>query len=148
MPDIERGVEAIIRKAMEEGAFDDLRGKGKPLNLSENPWVDPEWRLAFSMLQDEGFVLPWMEKRNDIEQELAIARQTLARAWAWRGEKIEGGSDASFIESEWTKAKSLFREKLAELNKRIENYNLEVPSTVFQRVKVDAEKEIEEVGGT
>jgi hypothetical protein len=28
MPDIERGVEAIIRNAMEEGAFDDLRGIG------------------------------------------------------------------------------------------------------------------------
>jgi DnaJ family protein C protein 28 len=148
MPDIERGVEAIIRKAMEEGAFDDLRGKGKPLNLNENPLVEPEWRMAFSMLQNEGFVLPWMEKRNDIENELTAARKELEHAWTWRQEKIGGEPDSTFIESEWKKAQTRFLEKAAELNERIEIYNLEVPSTVFQRVKLDVEKEIEEMGGT
>lgn len=145
MPDIERGVEAIIRKAMEEGAFNDLRGKGKPLNLNENPLIEPEWRLAFGMLQNEGFIIPWMEKRNDIENELAAARHALARAWTWRQEKIEGGAGSPFIEAEWAKAQAGYREKIADLNKRIENYNLEVPALVFQRAKVNTEKEIEEI---
>jgi DnaJ family protein C protein 28 len=145
MPDIERGVEAIIRKAMAEGAFDDLRGKGKPLDLNENPLVEPEWRMAFSLLQNEGFVLPWMEKRNGIENELAAAIQALARAWAWRREKMEAGSGAPFIQAEWEKAQARFRQKVADLNKRIKNYNLEVPALVFQRAKVDVDKEIEEI---
>jgi DnaJ family protein C protein 28 len=145
MPDIERGVDAIIRKAMEEGAFDDLRGKGKPLNLNENPFLEPEWRLAFSMLQNEGFTLPWMEKRNDIENELVAARESLARAWAWRQEKMAGGLEVTFIEGEWEKAQARFREKVADLNKRIQNYNLEAPALVFQRAKIDVEKEIEEL---
>ncbi|MGD8457241.1 MAG: DUF1992 domain-containing protein [Anaerolineales bacterium] len=145
MPDIERGIEAIIRKAMQEGAFDDLRGKGKPLDLTENSLIEPEWRLAFSMLKNEGFVLPWMEKRNDIEKELAAARKILARARTWRQEKMEGGSDSSFIDAEWESAQARFRQKIANLNKRIANYNLEVPALVFQRAKVDVEKEIEEI---
>lgn len=145
MPHIQRGIEAIIRKAIEEGAFDDLHGKGKPLDLNGNPLVEPEWRLAFSMLQNEGFVLPWMEKRNDIEKELAAARQALARAWTWRREKMEGGSNSSFIDAEWESAQARFREKSANLNKRIANYNLEVPALVFQRAKVVVEKEIEEI---
>jgi DnaJ family protein C protein 28 len=146
MPDIERGIEVIIRKAMEDGAFDNLRGKGKPLNLNENPLVEPEWRLAFSMLQNKGFLLPWMEKRNQIEEELTAARQTLARAWEWRQERGEKGQGSPFIEGEWGQAQERFHEKVAELNKRIEDYNLEVPATIFQRRKVDAEKEIEGVG--
>ena len=148
MPDIERGIEAIIRKAMEEGAFDNLRGKGKPLNLNENPLVEPEWRLAFRMLQNEGFILPWMEKRNQIEEELTAARETLARAWEWRQEKLKRNQDSSYVEGEWMGAQARFREKAAELNKRIEDYNLEVPATIFQRGKVDVEKEIEGVADT
>jgi DnaJ family protein C protein 28 len=143
MPDIERGIEAIIRKAMEEGAFDNLRGKGKPFNLNENPLVESEWRMAFSMLQNEGFLLPWMDKRNQIEEELTAARQALARAWEWRQEKLERNQASSFIEGEWAKAQARFREKITDLNKRIENYNLEVPATIFQRGMVDAEKEFE-----
>jgi len=145
MPDIERGVEAIIRKAMEEGAFDDLRGKGKPLNLNENPCIEPGWRLAFRMLQNEGFTLPWMEKRNDIENDLTAAREFLARAWKWHDEKMAGGLEVTFIEREWDKAQARFREKVADLNKRIEGYNLEVPALVFQRAKIDVKKEIEEL---
>ena len=143
MPNIERGIEAIIRKAIEEGAFEDLHGKGKPLNLNENPLVEPEWRMAFSMLQNEGFILPWMEKRNNIEEDLATARKELARAWAWYQEKIESKQSSSMIESEWEKAQVRFREKVTDINQRIDDYNLEVPSTTFQRAKVDVVKEIE-----
>ena len=65
---LQRGVEEIIQKAIREGAFDNLKGKGKPLNLNENPFVDKEWHLAYRLLEQQGFALPWMEKRNEIEQ--------------------------------------------------------------------------------
>ncbi len=38
-----RGIDEIIRQAMREGAFDNLPGKGKPLELIENPYLDREW---------------------------------------------------------------------------------------------------------
>ena len=64
MTKIDRAIEKIIQNAIERGAFDNLRGKGKPLNLRENPLVAKEWRMAFSMLEQEGFALPWMEDRQ------------------------------------------------------------------------------------
>ena len=145
MPGRDRGVEAIIRKAMEEGAFDNLRGKGKPLNLDENPFADPEWRMAYNMLKNEGFALPWMEKRSQIEDELAAARGALARTWSWRQEKINAGQASAFVEEEWAKSLVRFRQKVADLNKRIEDYNLEVPSDIFQRKKIDVEREVGEI---
>ena len=145
MPGRDRGVEAIIRKAMEEGAFDNLRGKGKPLNLDENPFADPEWRMAYNMLKNEGFALPWMEKRNQIEDELAAARGALERTWSWRQEKINAGQASTFVEEEWAKSLARFRQKAADLNKRIEDYNLEVPSDIFQRKRIDVDREVGEI---
>lgn len=144
MPGRDRAIETIIRKAMEEGAFDNLSGKGKPLNLDDNPYVDPEWRMAFSILNNEGFALPWMEKRSQIEEDPALAKESLARTWVWRQEKTDDGRASAFVEDEWTQALSRFRELAADLNARIEGYNLEVPSDIFQRKKIDVEGEVEE----
>ncbi|MEA3440806.1 MAG: DUF1992 domain-containing protein [Chloroflexota bacterium] len=55
------GIEEHIRRAMEEGKFDDLPGKGKPLRLDHNPHEDPQWRTAYRMLRNSGFTLPWIE---------------------------------------------------------------------------------------
>ena len=50
-----RSADEAIRKAMEEGKFDNLPGKGKPLKLDEDPFEDPEWRLANKMLKEGGY---------------------------------------------------------------------------------------------
>ena len=42
MPDIEEE----ISRAMREGKFSNLAGKGKPLRLEDDQFADPEWRLA------------------------------------------------------------------------------------------------------
>lgn len=48
-------IDETIRKAMEEGAFDNLRGTGKPLSIEDNPFVDPSWQLAYHLLKENGF---------------------------------------------------------------------------------------------
>ncbi len=140
-----RGIEEIIRKAMEEGAFDNLRGKGKPLNLDENPHVDPEWRLAFDMLKEQGFAPAWAETRQQIEQELAVAREALARSWQWRVEALARGEAPGWVAEDWGRAESFFREQVQKVNKKIKGYNLIVPSPQFARMPVDVEAEIKKV---
>jgi DnaJ family protein C protein 28 len=51
---------------MEQGEFDDLPGKGQPVDTSENPFEDPELRLAHRMLRNAGFAPAWIEERKDI----------------------------------------------------------------------------------
>jgi hypothetical protein len=43
-------VEREIRKAQKQEMFDDLQGKGEPLDLSENAFLDPSWRRAHKLL--------------------------------------------------------------------------------------------------
>ena len=50
----DRIVEAIIREATEGGEFDNLPGKGKPIDLSEYFETPEEVRLAYSVLKNAG----------------------------------------------------------------------------------------------
>jgi DnaJ homolog subfamily C member 28 len=40
-------VERQLEEAARAGAFDHLPGAGEPIDLTENPYVPAEWRLAF-----------------------------------------------------------------------------------------------------
>src|SRR4030095_16899995 len=74
-------IDRKIREAMEEGEFDDLPGRGAPVDLAENPFEDPDWRMAHRMLRNAGFAPAWIEERKDIEAEIQAARTVLARVW-------------------------------------------------------------------
>ncbi|WP_068271263.1 DUF1992 domain-containing protein [Aldersonia kunmingensis] len=50
MPAYESHVERLIREATERGEFDNLPGKGKPLNLPEND--DPNWWIKKKLEHD------------------------------------------------------------------------------------------------
>ena len=45
--------EERIREAMENGDFEDLQCKGKPLDLKEDPFVHEELRVVYKILNDK-----------------------------------------------------------------------------------------------
>jgi DnaJ family protein C protein 28 len=135
--------EEQIRRAIEEGKFDDLPGKGKPLNLEQNPFEDPEWRLANHVLKSSGYSLPWIEKRGEIEALIDSARAALKRSQEWRQQASKAGLPASSVTAEWNKAVEKFREQAAEINRLILSYNLEVPAAQLQLQQLSIERELE-----
>jgi DnaJ homolog subfamily C member 28 len=134
-----------IRRAMEEGHFDNLPGTGKPLDLQDNPFEDPEWRAANWMLQSAGYSLPWMENRKSIDAEYDVARKEIVRAWKRRQSLQLQKKPISQLEAEWQRAVNTFRERVADINKRIFSYNLEAPGLQLHKKKIDVEKEIQKV---
>lgn len=143
MPDL--SIEEIIRRAIQEGKFDDLPGKGKPLQLDDNPHEDPEWRAAHHILKSAGFTLPWIEALRQIENDLESARVSFAQAWAWRQETPVKDSEFQLVESEWTRSVQRFKEQIATINHQIRSFNLEVPAERFQLPMIDSEREIEKI---
>jgi len=89
---------------MEEGAFDDLEGTGKPLDLSENPFEDPADRMAHRLLKNNGFAPEWIEEAKEIEAESRRLR--------------EQGQDS----------KTDRLERVAALNRKIVSFNLKAPA--------------------
>jgi Domain of unknown function (DUF1992) len=136
-------VEQKIREAMEAGEFDNLPGKGRPVDTSENPFEDPDLRLAHRLLRDAGFAPPWIEERKDIDAEFERARSVLARARALCKRKRQ--SDPASAEASWQHSITQFREQVAALNHRINSYNLSVPAAAFQRRQIQGEQVIERI---
>lgn len=136
-------IEQQIKQAQAEGKFDNLPGKGKPLNLEENPFEDPAMRNVYRMLRDSGYSLPWIEELKRVDADLKKARADLARRWNWYQNNID--KSPVFAEEEWSQAVDDFKEKVTKINKRISNYNLEIPSARFERVKINAAREIKAV---
>jgi hypothetical protein len=70
----ERIVEAMIREAMERGEFDNLPGKGKPIDLTEYFETPEEVRLANSVLKSAGMT----SREVDLLREIAELKRMLA----------------------------------------------------------------------
>lgn len=136
-------IEELIRQAMFAGKFSDLPGKGKPLHLADNPHANPEWRLAYHLLQSNGFGLPWIEQRHEIEQEFTAACGVLQRNWAWRNSVEAKKFPAEQVESEWQLALDGFSNHVQHLNQRIRDYNLQSPMVNFQMPAIELQHEIE-----
>jgi len=137
-----KSIDEIIRRAMEEGQFDNLPGKGKPLKLDENPHEDAEWRTAYHILKNSGFTLPWIESLHEIDAALESARARLQSTWVWQRDSLVTADDPAWIKAEWHRAVDQFREEISSLNKRISNYNLQAPSDRFHRPKINPDQEI------
>ena len=52
---LERAIEEIIQAAMARGEFDNLPGKGKPLNLDDYFSLPEDERMALTMLRNAGY---------------------------------------------------------------------------------------------
>ena len=58
--------EEKIREAMDNGEFDNLEGKGKPLVFEDDSMVPPELRLAYKLLRNSGHAPPEVQTEKEI----------------------------------------------------------------------------------
>lgn len=63
---LHRIAEERIQDAQRDGLFDNLPGKGKPLNLDEDGAVPEDLRLAFKILKNANCLPIEMELRKEI----------------------------------------------------------------------------------
>lgn len=97
----------IIKKAEREGHFDDLPGKGKPLNLRQD-YMNPSEKQLYKTLKDNNILPRWIELGNEID--------TLKEEI----EKLDGKEK---------------RKKLKEINKKTKEFNFACPPSL-QRNRV------------
>jgi len=63
----EKLIEEKIREAMEKGEFDDLPGKGKPLDLDAYFATPEDVRLGYSVMKSANCLPVEVELQNEIE---------------------------------------------------------------------------------
>lgn len=64
--------EERIRESIERGDFDDLQGKGKPLNLEDDSHLPADLRLAYKILKNANCLPPELELRKEIRTTEAL----------------------------------------------------------------------------
>ena len=72
---LDKIVEEMIKKAQEHGEFDNLLGKGKPIDLTEYFEMPEEVRVAQAMLKNAGMT----SREVDLLKEIAELKQLLAK---------------------------------------------------------------------
>ncbi len=134
-------IDDIIRRAIDDGQFDNLPGHGKPLNLNPNPHTPRELRGAYHIMQQAGVTPAWIGERQVIEADTEKARQTLKQAWRWFAQQTINADSRQH----WQNAQDQFKASLDALNKRIRDYNLAAPTSQVHIFALSFERELERI---
>lgn len=105
--DITNVVERRIFQSMLEGEFENLPGKGKPLDLTTNPHVDPAEDALYRILSRNKCAPEWIELNKEIRSKVAEWRSLLNKAWVY---KCEGNS------IKWDKRSEELKLQMREIN--------------------------------
>jgi DnaJ-like protein len=89
---LHRIAEQRILEAQREGAFDNLPGKGKPLELEDLSWVPEDLRIGYHVLKNAHVLPPEVELLKDIHSledllkhvEDETERRSLAKSIQWK----------------------------------------------------------------
>src|SRR6059058_5836358 len=89
---LERIAEQRILEAQRAGAFDNLPGKGKPLELEDLSWVPEDLRIGYHVLKNAHVLPPEVELLKDIHTledlikhvEDEDERRALAKSIQWK----------------------------------------------------------------
>lgn len=79
---LDRLIEEIIQDAMARGEFDNLPGKGKPLDHDAYFALPEDQRLAYTMLKNAGFVpeeVELLKGIKDLREKLAVCTSSAER---------------------------------------------------------------------
>jgi hypothetical protein len=58
--------ERRIIEAIQNGEFDNLEGKGKPIVFEDESWIPEDLRMAYRFLKNAGCIPPELEMRNEV----------------------------------------------------------------------------------
>lgn len=135
---IERLVEDLIQESMARGDFDNLSGKGKPLQkYSHCPHIDPMTHNLNRILIDNGYQPEWILMQKEIRETIEKLRKDMVASRNKLGDPM-----TAHKEKQWNEICMEFVEDIKKLNKRINDFNLVVPILSRQMVHFNASKEI------
>lgn len=143
--------ERKILAAMERGEFDNLPGRGRPLQWRENPFVPPDWRLAFDLLARAGLAPDWIMRQAEIRADLLALRERYAQERRWMEERRatlstmppeEQLQEREHLRQAQAHSWQQIREIIERINRKIADFNLLVPIVRLQYPPLDPAEEL------
>lgn len=134
-----------IEEAMQNGAFDNLRNKGKPIDPAPDPYTPSDMQMANSLLRNNDLAPAWISERKAV---LAAIDRFRARLGAicteFREERsaVQTPLQRERLEQAWQLQLEKWRTEIVELNRRIQNQNLSQPITFLEILKLRLDDEL------
>lgn len=141
-------MDELIEEAMRAGVFDDLPGYGKPLKMTNNPYA-PGTELAYQLLKDNNYTLPWIAERQQVLEEIAGFRADIGRIWLrYQAEYQPARSEMvrQSLRLGWGRYLAYWQDRIEKINKRIADVNLKQPGEKLEILKLTLENELTRVG--
>jgi len=130
-PTWESVTERIIREAQEAGDFDDLPGRGRRLELDDDP-REGELGLAFHILRTNDAVPPWIAADREVRRSADAIERILAQA-ATAGHTGVTSATRDRFRTRLVRA-------IAEHTSAVESLNALAPSLTLHRHRPDVER--------
>ena len=138
-------VEELLNEAHERGDFEHLEGKGKPLALDQNPYAGDR-ALAYSLLKNNNFAPPEIERGKEIDNDIKRAEDVLATM-----HRRQHALDTRIAHPDARRAYNIARDAaevryealLREINSKILSLNIVAPSAMHRR-RLDIEAKMRE----
>ncbi|XP_051869748.1 dnaJ homolog subfamily C member 28 [Pristis pectinata] len=135
---VERLVEDLIQESMAKGDFDNLSGKGKPLQkFSQYPYIDPMTHNLNRILIENGYQPEWIVRQKEIKQTMEKLRNDMMSYRKKLGEPL-----TVYTQKHWDLNCEQFRNDIKQLNKTVDRFNLIVPLLNRQMLHFDPDKEL------
>ncbi len=139
-------IEARIQEAMAAGAFDNLRGQGKPLRISEQDQLAGDDALGYLLLNNGGYLPEWLLLAKEIERGALDLDGLLSRFADW--------VSATSATGEWERQAPALRRMRASieaqaraLRKKQDRFNFDAPSIALERPAIWTEHLMERANG-
>lgn len=147
---IGRIAERKIQEAIEEGQFDNLPGKGKPIVFDDDPATPPELRMANKVLKNAGVLPEWIQVQKDIQserEEIAAMRGRLLKdneTWRKKVAALPESHSTAKLYAEWhAKSRAAYLQRLKSVNTFILKFSLLAPSSQVAPTPYKIEAEME-----
>ncbi len=141
-------MDRIINEARADGHFDNLQGEGRPLDLDDNPYAGDR-RLAYKILKDNNYTLPWIADRKQILGDLDAFRLKLRRLW--REYQLDWDVQASDdqrrdLQQRWQYRLAQLEGEIAGFNRRMQALNLQLPVRHLELASLNLDDELARLG--
>src|SRR5262245_43059595 len=143
--------ERKIQEWIDGGGAERLANKGQALDLSANPFVPSDLRMAFDVLRHADAAPPWIEIGREIESLLERAREEGRRFGdAQRGDRVAlrgaTAEQAGAIRARMRERAGRFAEehraRLRHVNLQIDRFNAYCPIGGMGRARLNVEREL------
>lgn len=128
----EEVVESRIQEAIAQGAFDNLKGAGEPLRLSNGEQLAGDNWLGFKILQNGGMLPEWLLLAKEIEDDERRLRAIDERHQQIVRLAAEEGDWARYVRS-IRHYRAAFAEAAAALRRKQDSFNQKAPGILTER---------------